>query len=229
MDHKKLLRHKCEFIRAFNAVISECGKEPELVEAVFTAYASPNSLIRFLVWRRLVVTINFLEARGPYDAILDFGCGSCVILPLLREFTNRIVGVDSNLNPYNLLSSHLTIPKDIEVYKTQEKPILHFPDETFNAIICLDVLEHIEDLPDVFGELCRITKPGGRIIVSGPTESFFYRVGRKIAGKEYTGDYHIRNIYDVRKVVERFVQTKTLATLYYPFPLFKIFVGQVAS
>lgn len=94
-------------------------------------------------------------------------------------------------------------------------------------IISMDVLEHIDNLQDVFAGFCRITKTGGMVVVSGPTENFFYKLGRMIAGKEYTGDYHVTNIYNVREVMKTFMETNTVATLYYPFPLFKIFAGHV--
>jgi len=146
---------------------------------------------------------------------------------LLTGFTRRVVGIDINLEPYRALSSHFSFADDVEIYETKEYPLSRFADDTFNAVVALDVLEHVESLEDTFRQLCRITRHGGVIIVSGPTESIFYKIGRKIAEQEYTGDYHVRNIYDIRRAMKNFMEAKTLATLYYPFPLFKIFTGRV--
>ncbi len=228
MNHRQFRTHKHRFVGALRTVLSERGNDAQLTEAGFCAYADSNSLIRLLFWRRLWVAINFLKSHGPYEAVLDFGCGSGVVLPLLTELANRVVGVDINLAPYRVLSAYISFPNELEVYETKEHPLSRFPDRTFDAIISLDVLEHVNNLQDTLAELCRITKLGGMIIVSGPTENLFYQIGRRIAGKEYTGDYHVRNIYDIRRIMELFMEMKTLATLYYPFPLFKIFVGRVA-
>jgi len=229
MNCKEFQKHKCQFINAFREVLSERGNEPQLVEAAFCAYADPNPLIRFLFWRRLWVTIGFLQSQGPYEAVLDFGCGSGVTLPLLADFSNRAVGIDINLEPYRALSEHFSFADDVEIYETKQCPLPSFEDDTFNVVVALDVLEHVESLEDTLRQLCRITSKGGVIIVSGPTESLFYKIGRKIAGKEYTGDYHVRNIYDIRRTMKHFMEIKKLATLYYPFPLFEVYVGYVPN
>lgn len=229
MNHEQFQRHKQRFVSAFRAVLSECGKNAELTEAAFCAYADSNPLIRFLFWRRVWVAIKFLESGGSYEAVLDFGCGSGVVLPLLTAFSKRVVGVDINLAPYRTLCGHLSFPNEVEVYETLGHPLSRFPDDSFDAIVALDVLEHVENLEGVFAELCRISRQGGVVVFSGPTESLIYKIGRKIAGKEYTGDYHARSIYDIRRAAKPFMEVETVATLYYPFPLFKVFAGRIGS
>ncbi|CAN5625130.1 class I SAM-dependent methyltransferase [soil metagenome] len=46
---------------------------------------------------------------------------------------------------------------------------LSFPDDTFDRIICSEVLEHIPDLAAVAGELFRVLKPGGIMAATVPT------------------------------------------------------------
>ncbi|MFC1895342.1 class I SAM-dependent methyltransferase, partial [Thermodesulfobacteriota bacterium] len=43
-----------------------------------------------------------------------------------------------------------------------------FPGETFNAVICSEVLEHIEDDASAVREIVRVLKPGGAVVVSVP-------------------------------------------------------------
>jgi len=227
LKYKEFQAHKCRFIKAFRQVISEQGKTEQLLEAAFCAYTDTNPLIRLLFWRRLSLTIKFLESYGPYKSILDFGCGGGAILPLLVPFSERVVGVDIDIGPYRALSGLISFPDKVEVYETGQNPLSNFANGSFDAVVSLDVLEHVEDLEEVFAELCQITKPDGMVVFSGPTENFFYQIGRWIAGKEYTGTYHVRNIYEVRQAAESFMEIKTLATMYYPFPLFKIYAGRV--
>ncbi|RYG38965.1 MAG: class I SAM-dependent methyltransferase [Burkholderiales bacterium] len=42
------------------------------------------------------------------------------------------------------------------------------PDESFDAIVMLDVLHHLADLPKFFAEVCRILRPGGRCVMIDP-------------------------------------------------------------
>ena len=94
-------------------------------------------------------------------------------------------------------------------------------------IIALDVLEHVKDLGGTLSALLRLLRAGGQLVVSGPTENGLYRVGRKLAGPEYSGDYHERGIADIRQELARRVRLKHIATLYWPAPLFEIFTAIV--
>ncbi len=226
MDRAHFHRQKKQFIKGIRAVLSKHGKTPPLVEAGFCAYADPNPLIRFLFWRRMWLTARLIEASGPYDAILDFGCGAGIGASLLAPFCNRLTGLDRDLGPYRLLSPHVSYPSNVELYETRDHPLCDLGDRSFDAVVALDVLEHVEDLQGVMTNLCRVVKPGGPVVFCGPTESVVYRIGRRIAGKEYTGDYHVRNIYDIRRVTDSLMHVETVATLYYPFPLFKIYIGR---
>jgi 2-polyprenyl-3-methyl-5-hydroxy-6-metoxy-1,4-benzoquinol methylase len=229
LNPEEFRAYKGRLIGAMREVISERGKDAQVSEAAFPAYTDSNFLIRFLFWRRLWLTANYLEAHGPYESVLDFGCGSGVFMPLLAKFAGSVVGIDVDITTYRDLSTHFSFSSELTVYDVNEKPLCSFADKSFDAIVAMDVLEHVEKLDDVFGEFRRVTRPGGMVIISGPTESLIYKIGRRVAGKEYTGNYHIRNIYDIRKVMKDFFQTKTLATLYYPFPLFRILVGYVSK
>jgi SAM-dependent methyltransferase len=46
---------------------------------------------------------------------------------------------------------------------------LPFADATFDAAVCLEVLEHIEDDASATRELARVVRPGGLLLVSTPT------------------------------------------------------------
>lgn len=45
---------------------------------------------------------------------------------------------------------------------------LSFPDQSFDLIVSLDVLEHVPDFRSAFGELYRCLKPGGRVVIAVP-------------------------------------------------------------
>jgi SAM-dependent methyltransferase len=45
---------------------------------------------------------------------------------------------------------------------------LPFPDEHFDAVICSEVLEHLDDYPKALAEVARVLKPGGIFAVTVP-------------------------------------------------------------
>ena len=73
------------------------------------------------------------------------------------------------------------------------------PAASFDLIIALDVLEHVRDLPETIDQLLRLLRPGRELVVSGPTESMLYQFGRKLAGPEYSGEYHERGVAEIRQ------------------------------
>jgi SAM-dependent methyltransferase len=87
--------------------------------------------------------------------VLDAGCGEGV---LVEEFAARlnIEGIDPNYSSDRVRSGSLTA--------------LPYDDNTFERAICLDVLEHLtyEEQPKALGELHRVLKPGGELLVSIP-------------------------------------------------------------
>ena len=59
---------------------------------------------------------------------------------------------------------------DQEVDLEEEK--LPFPDNSFDCVLCLDVLEHLENIHEVFDELCRVTRSHVIISLPNPWRSF---------------------------------------------------------
>lgn len=58
-----------------------------------------------------------------------------------------------------------------------EKEKIPFPDQSYDCVLCLDVLEHIENIHDVFDELCRVSR--NYVIISLPNAwAVFYAMLR---------------------------------------------------
>jgi ubiquinone/menaquinone biosynthesis C-methylase UbiE len=84
---------------------------------------------------------------------------------------------------------------------------LPFESSIFSLIFALDVLEHIkDDFNMAIKEITRVLRPGGTVILSGPTESWAYRLGRLVLfyltknssrQERHDSDYHYRTIYQL--------------------------------
>jgi hypothetical protein len=72
---------------------------------------------------------------------------------------------------------------------------------TYAALFALDSLEHNENIPRLVTRLVPLLRSDGVFILSGPTESAFYRLGRRLAG--FSGHYHHSNVYDIEKIVAK--------------------------
>jgi SAM-dependent methyltransferase len=226
MTKSEFVSYKNVFIEPTRTILSN-DKSPALYESAFPAYANPNPLINFLFWQRVQKVVQYLEGRKPFRHVMDFGCGGGVMLPFLSQIAQTVVALDIDLEPITKMQSLINFSPSIEILDGQQHPLDSFKPASFDLILALDVLEHVDDLDLTLQQLGSLLIPGGEIIVCGPTENIFYQLGRKFAGSDYSGDYHVRNIYDIKDALSRVTEVQTMATLYYPLPLFKIYRGTV--
>lgn len=218
-DYK--IRYRC----AIRKVLEEA--EPgRLAESGFPAYSHPNRLINWLFWQRLHIAMNFIETHRPYENVLDFGCGSGVMLPFLARHSQHVTAMDIDLVPLEHVRKHISLAENIEVLDANQTSLSQLAPKSLDLISALDVLEHVEDLSRTLKELLRLLKPGGHLVVSGPTENALYQIGRKLAGAEFSGDYHERGTAEIRRELARLAPVKQIAALYWPVPLFEMFVAQ---
>lgn len=221
MNTKEFKTYKTRYRTAIQNVLSETEKG-RLDEAAFPAYSHKNPLINWLFWQRLRKVMEHIES-DKYENILDFGCGSGVMLPFLSNISKQVIAMDVDLLPIQSVQKYIPIANNVEVKDVSKINISDLSKNSFDLIIALDVLEHVQDLPKTLEDLFSLLKPNGQLIVSGPTENILYQIGRKIAGPEYSGAYHERGIAEIKNEILKIATIQHIATLYQPIPLFEIF------
>jgi SAM-dependent methyltransferase len=97
-----------------------------------------------------------IEAQG---SLLDFGCGNKPYEGLFHKVSNY-VGLD--LEP---------MEKRVRTNKADyyfDGKVIPFPDSTFDAILCSEVLEHVFDVRLTLNEFSRVMKQDGRLFLTVP-------------------------------------------------------------
>lgn len=92
--------------------------------------------------------------------LVDLGCGKVPYYMWYRETTTHTVCVDWEHTVRG--TSHLDHVADLN------KPLEFLASGSFDTVLCTDVLEHIHAPEVLFGEMVRIAKPGGKLIVAVP-------------------------------------------------------------
>ncbi len=106
----------------------------------------------------------FMEFVKPETVVLDVGCGNGEHYGrFLASITPEYYGVDISDAAIEVAQSH-----GIRARQHNLQAPLPFPNEMFDIIICLEVLEHLFAPDFVLGEMHRVLKPGGHIIFSVP-------------------------------------------------------------
>ena len=73
---------------------------------------------------------------------------------------------------------------------------------------------------ELLGQLATKIKPGGVMILSGPTENALYRLGRKIAG--FDGHYHTTTIHHIELAAAQHMSLLERRRAPFGVPLFSI-------
>ena len=130
--------------------------------------------------------------------VLDFGCGSGVLFRDSLRLFDRVIGVDLVLAGAKVLVDELALER-VELM-SPEYAATKVPEASIDVIVAAEVLEHVEDLSPTLVQFRKWLKPGGRLLVSLPTENDLYRLGRKLAG--FSGHYHHSNAASIdRRIV----------------------------
>jgi SAM-dependent methyltransferase len=114
--------------------------------------SSPTYAVRAPLAAWLREEASAAEARhGNGLRVLDVGCGVKPYFPFFARL-GEYVGVDAVDNPA------------ADVRASVES--LPLPDGSFDLVLCLQVLEHVERPAQAVAELRRVTAPGGRVLAS---------------------------------------------------------------
>jgi SAM-dependent methyltransferase len=123
---------------------------------------------------------DFLEETlrpRPGKRILDVGCGSGtaeINLSRLRLSQIKLYGVDLSLDRVKAAAEATRGINARVSYGVADARRLPFAAATFDSSFCVAVLQHVREISLALGELARVTRPGGRILVVEPDNAARY-------------------------------------------------------
>lgn len=93
--------------------------------------------------------------------VLDLGCAGGFMAEALAQRGARVTGIDPAAEAIDAARAHarkagLRIGYDVGVGEA-----LPYDSAAFDAVVCVDVLEHVTDLNKVMAEVARTLRPGG--------------------------------------------------------------------
>jgi SAM-dependent methyltransferase len=118
---------------------------------------------------RARLTLALLGRQGvhPPARVLDAGCGWGVTLEALEADGFRAVGLD--VSPRIL--ARLDRPGRDLIEADLSRPIAEWKEaETFDAVLALDVIEHLDDDRGAVATLAELVSPGGSLVLSVPAQ-----------------------------------------------------------
>jgi SAM-dependent methyltransferase len=120
----------------------------------------------------LTVDLDRLRVR-PGDTLLDAGCGEGRHCFGALERGARVLGLDLDRVSLKAAAGGLRTRGEelgsLGAMLQGDTFALPFRDESFDRVICAEVMEHVHDFRGAARELARVTKPGGRLAITIPT------------------------------------------------------------
>lgn len=96
------------------------------------------------------------------NSVLDVGADECHIMKYLNSDVKYTgIGMSGSL----------------DVFVNLERGYIPFKNDMFDCVLCLDVLEHVENIHDVFDELCRVSRKYVIISLPNPWKGFYSILG----------------------------------------------------
>ena len=114
-----------------------------------------------------IYTIDCVPDDTPLD-ILDVGCGSGSNSLALAAKGHKVRGVDISEEGIARYRSH-----GFDGHVVDLESGIDYPDGTFDLAFCSEVIEHMTSPEILAGEMFRVLKPGGRLVLSTPNSAFW--------------------------------------------------------
>ncbi len=134
-------------------------------------YAESHPLIRAIESRRLAIIRGWLDLpRGAQ--LIEVGVGGGHVLRMFPHV--RLTGVD--VSPEMIKKAERNLAGLDASLRAGELEDMGFADESFDAAICTEVLEHVVDPRGVLRELRRVIKRTGRAVITFPNDPLILRL-----------------------------------------------------
>jgi SAM-dependent methyltransferase len=123
--------------------------------------------------RTMAVFTDKLRQMGKFsgERLLDVGCGSGAFTRALGTAFRQVHGIDVQ-EPY--LAQFRAAVKDDKrfVVSNMSASEMTFPDNHFDTIVTIETLEHVPDLAGAAGEIFRVLRTGGELLITVPNRWF---------------------------------------------------------
>ena len=172
------------------------------------------------VRKRLDAFARHVTLQG--ERLLDLGCGNGAYTQVLAENYEVTHAIDvqfENIEQFKkrIASTPLVGKIQLEVMAGEH---LAFPPSYFDAVTCIEVLEHVASEAETIAEVYRVLKVGGLFLLTVPNRAFPFEThmvtvasrrfpGRRLPGLPYVAPLHAR-LADARTYTSRSLRSLLL-------------------
>ena len=139
-------------------------------------------------------------------AVLDVGCGGGLVSEPLARLGANVTGIDPTVDSIAVARRHAQGQRLAIDYRTASVEQLQSGGETFDAVVCMEVIEHVPDPAAFVRSLGQLVRPGGVLVMSTLNRTW-KSYALAIVAAEYVLGWLPRGTHDWK----RFVTTDELS------------------
>ena len=133
---------------------------------------------------RLEFILNNFDKSIRKKDVLDIGCGGGLISELLAKKNANVTGIDENIYNIKQAREHAKIGSIKINYKNQSLDTFYKKNKKkYDLILCLEVLEHVNDVKKTLDKISELMKPGATLILSTINRNLKSLIFAKIFGE----------------------------------------------
>ncbi|MGH8705023.1 MAG: bifunctional 2-polyprenyl-6-hydroxyphenol methylase/3-demethylubiquinol 3-O-methyltransferase UbiG [Burkholderiales bacterium] len=113
--------------------------------------------------------LGWIDGHAPLagKAVLDVGCGGGILAEAMARLGARVTGIDLSENALKVAQLHLLesgLPVGYALSSAEDFADAHAGE--FDAVTCMELLEHVPEPASTVAACARLAKPGGRVFFS---------------------------------------------------------------
>jgi SAM-dependent methyltransferase len=137
--------------------------------------------------------------------VLDLGCGVGYGSRLLSSRADHVVGID--LAPDAVRYARERFPAPNVDHLTADCRGLPFPADSFDVVVCFELIEHVQEVGSVLAEARRVLRRRGALVISTPNRPIYSDA------RDYRNPHHLQE-YDAEEFLSLLGSHFSHVTLY---------------
>ena len=114
---------------------------------------------------------RFARVHSPMGFVLDAACGTGYGTSFLTHKANFVVGIDRSHEAILFCRQHYRKPT--LHFQVMDVEATAFQRDSFDTVVSFETIEHLEDPERFLGEMRRVLKPNGALLISTPVKGIY--------------------------------------------------------
>jgi 2-polyprenyl-6-hydroxyphenyl methylase / 3-demethylubiquinone-9 3-methyltransferase len=114
--------------------------------------------------------LDWIDAHARLEGkrVLDIGCGGGILSDSMARRGARVLGIDLASKPLRVAQLHAleAATENVEYREVAAETLAAEAPATYDAVTCMEMLEHVPDPASIVAACATLTKPGGWVFFS---------------------------------------------------------------